>query len=84
MIDAWRAGRIDDARALGRRIQRLADVVFAKPVGDYRVRLKECLVALGVLEAAHIRRPLLGISDDERAALSEVLVEVGLLEPSHA
>ena len=84
MIDAWKAGRIDDARALGRRVQRLADVVFAKPVGDYRVRLKECLVALGVLEAAHVRRPLLGIGDDERAALSDVLVEVGLLEPSHA
>jgi 4-hydroxy-tetrahydrodipicolinate synthase len=84
MIDAWTAGRIDDARALGRRIQRLADVVFAKPVGDYRVRLKECLVALGVLEAAHVRRPLLGIGAEERVALSDVLVEVGLLEPSHA
>jgi 4-hydroxy-tetrahydrodipicolinate synthase len=84
MIDAWTAGRIDEARALGRRIQRLADVVFAKPVGDYRVRLKECLVALGVLEAAHVRRPLIGIGDEERAALSDVLVEVGLLEPSHA
>jgi len=84
MIDAWRDGRIDDAKTLGRRVQRLADVVFAKPVGDYRVRLKECLVALGVLDAAHVRRPLLGISDQERAALSDVLVEVGLLEPSHA
>jgi 4-hydroxy-tetrahydrodipicolinate synthase len=84
MIEAWRSGRIDDARALGRRIQRLADVVFAKPVGDYRVRLKECLVALGVLQAAHVRRPLLGIGDEERGALSDVLVEVGLLEPSHA
>jgi 4-hydroxy-tetrahydrodipicolinate synthase len=84
MIDAWTAGRIDDARALGRRIQRLADVVFARPVGDYRVRLKECLVALGVLEAAHVRRPLLGIGAEERVALSDVLVEVGLLEPSHA
>jgi len=84
MIDAWRDGRIDDAKALGRRVQRLADVVFAKPVGNYRVRLKECLVALGVLDAAHVRRPLLGISDEERAALSDVLVEVGLLEPSHA
>ena len=83
MIDAWRDGRIDDAKTLGRRVQRLADVVFAKPVGDYRVRLKECLVALGVLDAAHVRRPLLGISDEERAALSDVLVEVGLLEPSH-
>ena len=43
MIDAWKAGRIDEARALGGRVQRLADVVFAAPVGDYRVRLKECL-----------------------------------------
>ena len=47
MIEAWQAGRIDEARALGVRVQRLADVVFAKPVGDYRVRLKECLRILG-------------------------------------
>src|SRR3990172_2826389 len=58
MIDAWNAGRIDDAVALGRRVQRLADLVFARPVGDYRVRLKECLRILGVLEAAHVRLPL--------------------------
>ncbi len=50
MIRAWQEGRIDDAMALGRRVQRLADVVFAAPVGDYRVRLKECLRILGVLE----------------------------------
>ena len=63
MIRAWQEGRSDDAMALGRRVQRLADVVFAAPVGDYRVRLKECLRILGVLEAAHVRRPLLPISD---------------------
>ncbi len=80
MIDAWRDGRIDEAQALGRRVQRLADVVFARPVGDYRVRLKECLRILGVLDAAHVRRPLLGISDAERAHLTDVLVEVGLLD----
>ena len=79
MIDAWQAGRIDEARALGRRVQRLADVVFAAPVGDYRVRLKECLRILGVLESAHVRRPLLPLDDDERAFLAEVLAEVGLL-----
>ncbi len=82
MIDAWRGGRIDDAMALGRRVQRLADVVFAKPVGDYRVRLKECLRILGVLEAAHVRRPLLPLGDDERARLAAVLAEVGLLSDS--
>ena len=80
MIDAWREGRIDDARALGRRVQRLADVVFAKPVGDYRVRLKECLRILGVIEAAHVRRPLLPLGDDERAFLADVLAEVGLID----
>jgi len=79
MIDAWREGRIDEARALGRRVQRLADVVFARPVGDYRVRLKECLRILGVLETAHVRLPLMPISDTERAHLAGVLVEVGLL-----
>ena len=77
MIDAWQAGRIDEAKALGRRVQRLADVVFAAPVGDYRVRLKECLRILGVLEAAHVRRPLMPIRDEERAFLAEVLREVG-------
>ena len=82
MIDAWNDGRIDDAMALGRRVQRLADVVFARPVGDYRVRLKECLRILGVLEAAHVRRPLLPLGDAERAHLADVLTEVGLLEAS--
>ena len=84
MIDAWRDGRMDDAMALGRRVQRLADVVFAAPVGDYRVRLKECLRILGVLDAAHVRRPLLPLGDDERARLASVLAEVGLVSATPA
>lgn len=79
MIDAWSDGRLDEARALGRRVQRLADVVFARPVGDYRVRLKECLRILGVLDAAHVRPPLIGLDDLERAYLADVLREVGLV-----
>ena len=79
MIDAWHGGRIEEAKALGKRVQRLADVVFARPVGDYRVRLKECLRILGVLETAHVRKPLLPITDADRARLADVLREVGLL-----
>lgn len=78
MITACSEGRINEAKALGRRVQRLADVVFAAPVGDYRVRLKECLRLLGVLDSAHVREPLLAVSDDERAFLASVLDEVGL------
>ena len=84
MIRAWQDGRTDEAMALGRRVQRLADVVFAAPVGDYRVRLKECLRILGVLESADVRRPLMPISDQERAHLAAVLEEVGLLDPKAA
>ena len=80
MIRAWQDGRTEDAMALGRRVQRLADVVFAAPVGDYRVRLKECLRILGVLENAHVRRPLLPVSDTERQRLADVLREVGLMQ----
>lgn len=79
MIAAWGNGNNDEAMALGRRVQRLADVVFAPPVADYRVRLKECLVHLGVLERAHVRPPLRALEDRERASLRGTLVEVGLL-----
>lgn len=79
MIEAWQAGRLDDALELGQRVQRLADVVFARPVGDYRVRLKECLRILGVIPAAHVRRPLQPLGDAERSHLVDVLREVALL-----
>lgn len=80
MIDAWREGRIDEARELGARVQRLADVVFAAPVANYRARLKESLVMLGLLERADVRPPLQPIGSEERALLRDTLEEVGLLE----
>jgi 4-hydroxy-tetrahydrodipicolinate synthase len=84
MIDAWRDGRIDEARALGRRVQRLADVVFAAPVANYRARLKECLRILGVLEDASVRPPLRPLDAAERRLLEETLAEVGLLKGAEA
>jgi dihydrodipicolinate synthase/N-acetylneuraminate lyase len=59
-------------------VQRLADVVFAAPVANYRARLKECLRMLGVLEDASVRPPLRPLDDGERARLEATLVEVGL------
>jgi 4-hydroxy-tetrahydrodipicolinate synthase len=84
MIDAWRDGRIDEARELGRRVQRLADVIFAAPVADYRARTKVALAILGLLEDTSVRPPLVPISDEETSRLRDVLAEVGLLEGSKA
>jgi 4-hydroxy-tetrahydrodipicolinate synthase len=81
LIRLARAGRHDEALPLARRVQRLADIVFAPPVGNYRARLKESLVMLGLLEQATVREPLLPISDAERELLRQTLAEVGLLTP---
>lgn len=78
MIEAYQEGRNAEATELGDRVQRLADVVFAAPVADYRARLKEALFMLGVLDRPYVREPLLPISDDQRALLRRTLAEVGL------
>lgn len=80
MIEAWQKGDTERAWALGERVQRLADVVFAAPVANYRARLKEALVMLDVIPAAHVRPPLLPLGDHERTRLRAALQEVGLLE----
>jgi 4-hydroxy-tetrahydrodipicolinate synthase len=80
MIEAFREGRLEAAQALGRRVQRLADVIFAAPVADYRVRTKEGLAMLGVLEDTSVRPPLQPLSEDGKALLRATLAEVGLLE----
>jgi 4-hydroxy-tetrahydrodipicolinate synthase len=84
MIETWRAGKVEEAKVLGARVQRLADVVFAAPVANYRARLKEGLVMLGVLEQAHVRPPLLPLPDHEVQQLRDALIAAELLTGSTA
>ncbi|MET0772181.1 MAG: dihydrodipicolinate synthase family protein, partial [Candidatus Limnocylindrales bacterium] len=76
---AAEAGDIAKARELGERIQRLADVIFAPPVADYRARTKEALTMMGVIPSAVTRPPLLTIDDADRARVRAALVSAGLL-----
>ncbi|MEZ4595404.1 MAG: dihydrodipicolinate synthase family protein [Chloroflexota bacterium] len=76
---AAEAGDIVTARELGARIQRLADVIFAPPVADYRARTKEALAMMGVIPSAVTRPPLLPIDDAGRARVRSALVAAGLL-----
>jgi dihydrodipicolinate synthase/N-acetylneuraminate lyase len=53
--------------------------MWSPPLRDYRHRLKEALVMLGVLRSAAVRPPLLPIADAERATIRRLLVHAGLL-----
>jgi 4-hydroxy-tetrahydrodipicolinate synthase len=72
-------GDIERARELGARIQRLADVVFAPPVADYRARIKEALRILGWIPNAIVRPPLLPVDDAERDRIRTALADAGLV-----
>jgi len=79
MLAAWRRGDIETARALGARLQPLADVIFAAPVTDYRARTKEALAMLGVFDCTYVRPPLLPVDEAERTAIRRALERAGLL-----
>ncbi|MDQ3127847.1 MAG: hypothetical protein M3Q66_05235, partial [Chloroflexota bacterium] len=64
---------------LGRTLQRLADVIFAPPIGDYRARTKVALRLLGAIPGDAVRAPLLAIDDDEVDRISRALTEAGLV-----
>ena len=65
-------------------IQPLVSVIFAPPVRNYRARVKEALVALGVLAEAHVRTPLLPLDVGEKRAVHEAVARVGLKAPAGA
>ncbi|MDG6990068.1 MAG: dihydrodipicolinate synthase family protein [Nitrososphaerota archaeon] len=57
----------------------LVDAVFAPPARDYRARLKEALVQLGIIPLATVRPPLMDLSQDAKSRISHALKEAGLL-----
>lgn len=80
MFEAWKSGSVREARSLGKVIQALADVTFAPPVRDYRCRLKEAFVMMGVIPRATVRPPLLPLREGDRKRLHEALIQADVLE----
>lgn len=79
MIKKAKNGDYEEAYQIAQKVQPLADTIFMPPVRNYRARLKEALVMLGVLEKAYVRPPLTPISDAERKAVRRALEEAGIL-----
>lgn len=79
MFELVQKKKFDEAREISDRLQPLVDVIFASPVRDYRARTKEALVMLGVIREAHMRPPLLPISQSERSRIREALEKAELI-----
>jgi 4-hydroxy-tetrahydrodipicolinate synthase len=76
LFDACRKGDLEEARRINDRLDPLVRVFYAPPFVDMHNRMKEALVMLGRIPAAHVRPPLTPIPDSERRAIRTALAGV--------
>jgi 4-hydroxy-tetrahydrodipicolinate synthase len=74
LFAACQKGDLDGARALNDRLEPLVRVFYAPPFVDMHNRMKEALVALGRIPAAHVRPPLTPVPAAEREAIRQALL----------
>jgi 4-hydroxy-tetrahydrodipicolinate synthase len=78
LFDACRKGDLDEAKRINDRLDPLVRVFYAPPFVDMHNRMKEALVLLGRIPAAHVRPPLTPIPAAERQAIRAALAGVRL------
>lgn len=75
---AVQAGDLKQAQAINDRIYPTVRAFYDVPMFDQHNRMKEALVLLGRLEAAHVRPPLVKLEKDEIAKIAGFLAQAGL------
>ena len=78
LFEACQKGDVDGARWINDRLDPLVRVFYAPPFVDMHNRMKEALVLLGRIPAAHVRPPLTPVSATEREAIRRAIVAAGL------
>ncbi len=82
MISRAKAGDEAGARRIDQAVVTpLVEALFARPVRNYRARVKEALRLLGVLPSAAVRPPLLPLDESERRAVADALSGLELAAP---
>jgi 4-hydroxy-tetrahydrodipicolinate synthase len=71
-------GDLDGARRINDRLEPLVRVFYAPPFVDMHNRMKEALVLLGRIPAAHVRPPLTPLPTGEREAIRRALEAAAL------
>jgi 4-hydroxy-tetrahydrodipicolinate synthase len=79
LFQAVQCNDLLEARRINDRIEPLMRIFYDDPFVDMHNRMKEALVLLKRLPAAHVRPPLVKISRGEIARIRAALVEAGLL-----
>ena len=79
LFEACQKGDLDGARRINDRLAPLVRVFYAPPFVDMHNRMKEALVLLGRIPAAHVRPPLTPVTAAERDAIKTALAASGLL-----
>jgi 4-hydroxy-tetrahydrodipicolinate synthase len=79
MFDLVAKGKFKEAKEIWEEILPLEEIIFAPLVRDYRARLKEALVAMGILRTAYVRPPLKPISNEERKRIRKSLKDLKML-----
>jgi 4-hydroxy-tetrahydrodipicolinate synthase len=78
LFEACAKGDVEEARRVNDRLDPLVRVFYAPPFVDMHNRMKEALVLLGRIPAAHVRPPLTPVSDAEREAIRRALGAAGI------
>ncbi len=78
LFEACQKGDLDGARRIHDRLEPLVQAFYAPPFVDMHNRMKEALVLLGRIPAAHVRPPLTPVSAAEREAIRRALAVSGL------
>jgi 4-hydroxy-tetrahydrodipicolinate synthase len=79
LFEACGKGDLDGARRINDRLAPLVSVFYAPPFVDMHNRMKEALVLLGRIPAAHVRPPLTPVGGAEREAIRRALAASGLV-----
>lgn len=82
LFAAVQGGRLEEARRINERLAPLVHAFYAPPFVDMHNRMKEALVILNRIPAAHVRPPLTPVSADERHLIRLALRASGLLSSS--
>jgi 4-hydroxy-tetrahydrodipicolinate synthase len=78
LFEASAKGDVEGARAINDRLDPLVRVFYAPPFVDMHNLMKEALVLLGRIPAAHVRPPLTPVPAAEREAIRRALASANL------